>query len=352
MDRRPTLRDVASAAGFSLTTACEILKGIGKYSDSTVARVWNAVQDLGYTPNKYAMKFFAREPAGHQQTGLLMRVTHYNHNIEISTTKSLESERMYWFEKACQEKDYCGTNYCIRHEKGFHSRLVLNDYVDGIVFGLSDKGLLQNLSNRLPCVATDINVEPDEINMPVINNDLLSGYHTVFQAIREKGLLGKLAILRGYNDNNQGSSVLTLKNLSLYMEKAAEKDGIELEPRHKVDVEISPETNDAVLISIAGTLARMIKKEGVRLIGVRQISNLEKLKVELEKNGVRLPDDAVLFTPNLNSRNVRGVISIHYDWEKMMSTAVGVLIRRIEGKETVFGKYMVPCGHVDTEMIG
>ena len=89
MDRRSTLRDVASVAGVSLTTACEVLKGIGKYSDSTVARVWNAVQSLGYTPNKYAMKFFAREQAEHERTGLLMRVTHNNLRVPSSLINCL-----------------------------------------------------------------------------------------------------------------------------------------------------------------------------------------------------------------------------------------------------------------------
>lgn len=350
MGRNVTLRDVAAAAGVGLATASEVLKGCGKYSDSTVEKVWKAVQALGYTPNKYAMKFFGREQAEHQSTGLLMRITHYSHEIAISSTKHLEAERMYWFEQACQEKNYAGTNYCIRHGKGFHSRLMLNDMVDGVVLGLSDRELLQNMSKRLPCVATDINVEPDEINMPVINNNLLQGYRTAFQEIRKKGLHGKIAILRGFSEYDN-DSVITRKNRSVYLEKAAECEGIELDPKHKLDIEITPSTNDAVLTSVAAPLAHLIKKEGVRIIGIREISHLKILRNELEKYGVRLPDDAVIVVNNLESSKIPGVVSIHYDWEKMMSTAVDVLIRRIDGKEDIFGKYMVPCGHVDTEMI-
>ncbi|MFD0994472.1 LacI family transcriptional regulator [Pseudoclavibacter chungangensis] len=53
-DRRPTLRDVARAAGISSAQASMALNGTGRVSAATAARVKEIAQELGYSPNPTA----------------------------------------------------------------------------------------------------------------------------------------------------------------------------------------------------------------------------------------------------------------------------------------------------------
>ena len=52
--RRPTLADVAAAAGVSRTTASRALTDSPSVSDGARARVWAAAQRLAFEPNRLA----------------------------------------------------------------------------------------------------------------------------------------------------------------------------------------------------------------------------------------------------------------------------------------------------------
>jgi DNA-binding LacI/PurR family transcriptional regulator len=54
MATRPTIHDVARAAGVSVTTASHALNGKGRVDPATRARVADAIRDLGYRPNRHA----------------------------------------------------------------------------------------------------------------------------------------------------------------------------------------------------------------------------------------------------------------------------------------------------------
>ena len=56
----PTLDDVARAAGVSTATVSRCLNEKQKVSQTTLARVMRAVEDLGYTPNFNARAMAAR----------------------------------------------------------------------------------------------------------------------------------------------------------------------------------------------------------------------------------------------------------------------------------------------------
>jgi LacI family transcriptional regulator len=51
---RPTLGDVAAAAGVARATAARALGGYGTVRESTRSQVWAAARDLGYLPNRVA----------------------------------------------------------------------------------------------------------------------------------------------------------------------------------------------------------------------------------------------------------------------------------------------------------
>src|SRR5438046_10212833 len=54
MNNRPTIRDVAKAAGVSVTTVSHALNGKGRVDPNTRARVAQVVRRLGYRANRHA----------------------------------------------------------------------------------------------------------------------------------------------------------------------------------------------------------------------------------------------------------------------------------------------------------
>jgi LacI family transcriptional regulator len=58
--RRPTIRDVAAAAGVSVATASRALGNYGRVSDETRERVRSATQRIGYRPNSVARSMITR----------------------------------------------------------------------------------------------------------------------------------------------------------------------------------------------------------------------------------------------------------------------------------------------------
>ncbi|GAA3935036.1 LacI family DNA-binding transcriptional regulator [Actinomadura viridis] len=56
----PTIRDVAAAAGVSITTVSHVLSGQGRISETTRRRVAQAAADLGYQANTHAQQLVTR----------------------------------------------------------------------------------------------------------------------------------------------------------------------------------------------------------------------------------------------------------------------------------------------------
>lgn len=52
--RRPSIRDVAEAAGVSTAAASMALRDKGRMADATRARIRAAAEELGYRPNLHA----------------------------------------------------------------------------------------------------------------------------------------------------------------------------------------------------------------------------------------------------------------------------------------------------------
>lgn len=69
--RRPTLEDVARAAGVSRATASRVLRGEGRFSDDSRDAVLAAASSLGYVPNVLASDLASKD--AHPSVGLLLR---------------------------------------------------------------------------------------------------------------------------------------------------------------------------------------------------------------------------------------------------------------------------------------
>lgn len=343
-EKKANIRDVARVAGVSITTTSQILKGVGRYSDDTIKKVWKVVNELNYTPNPYVQKIFAGENAQRKEHRLLMRITHCPFNAGFFNPDGHEPLRMFYFEHACQENDYAGTNYIYRHVHGFRSHLLLNDMVDGVVLGVAGRDIIANIRSRIPAVLTDINVTPERVGLPVVNADLIGGYSHALQVMQKAGIKGKMAVVYGTNAEMEQHSIMGTGDIASKMFRATEQCGINIEQKHRIKLDITAETDETIREQLADRLVEMIRHEKVKIIGIRNICSLKALTNSLKKRGIRLPEDAVLLCVAEMPVMERGIAAVTYDWEKMMETAVHVLIREIRSKEKNVCEHIVPCG--------
>lgn len=340
MKKRATIRDVAKKAGVSITTVSFVLKGTGRVSQETIRRVWDCVNELGYTPNPYVNKILNRENFEHKKTNLLMRV--FFHPSDAALKESVLNHYIGNFETACAKFDYSGTSYAYRDILGFRSQLLLNDLVDGVVLGLPHKGILELVRNRVPCVLTGINADPSLVAMPVIHSDFEKAFSRIFSAFAAKNITGGLAVFRGYGEQSLDDSLCHDYSIE-YLKRPAEKYHIPFRKEHLFNVETDAKNNRAKLEKIAEKAFHLIREEGVRFIALHLITSLTALKELLEKKGIRFPEEAILLGVNDLPSNTEGVVEVIHDLPALMEKAVEVLLRRIEGKEKENKKYWIEC---------
>ena len=342
MKKRASIRDVAKAAGVSIATVSYVLKGIGKVSEPTIKRVWEVVNELNYTPNPYVQKVFGKDPADRENTGFLMRVSYWPSQCPVEL--EIEKTILYSFETACREYDYLGANYLYRHEKGFHCKQIVNGLVDGVLLGTAHEEIIKGVCNRVPAVLVDMNIEPEELGLPVVTMDEFSGFVQVLNKIKSLGLSGNMAVVTGISHNQRDEFNREWRTKGML--DAAEKCGVQILPEHCFSVETSSETSDEDMKRLAAKLKTMIHKNGVRIIGTADLA-VSALVCELQKCGFRLPEDVVIVTPNMSTTETPGVVTLVSDYFNLIGKAVEVLDGHIKGIVTENKKYLIPVPEID-----
>ena len=336
-----SIRDVAQAAGVSIATVSNVLKGTGRVSEPTLKRVWNIVNELNYTPNPYAQKLFHKEPVQREKTGMLMRVSYWPSVSPIHD--EFEKDLLFEFDKACREKNYLGTSYVYRDEKGFQCTQIVKGLIDGAILCTSHLDLLETLKGRLPAVLLEVPASEKELGYPVVATDFESAYIEAVKKLKELGISGKMASVQGVLRSANKNRIVSVCDP---FSQVAEICGNPISPEHVIEFETTSDTAEEDGIVLAEQLKKMIREDGIRIIKVRSIS-FPSVYQNLLKLGVRCPEEAV-FLPFFNEPfSAPGVIPIIPDIPLLISKAVEVLDRYINGKETEIKKFLVPVKKLD-----
>ena len=337
-----SIRDVAQAAGVSIATVSNVLKGTGRVSEPTLKRVWNIVNELNYTPNPYAQKLFRKEPVQREKTGMLMRVSYWPSVSPIHD--EFEKDLLFEFDKACREKNYLGTSYVYRDEKGFQCTQIVKGLIDGVILCTSHLDLLETLKGRLPAVLLEVPVSEKELGYPIVATDFESAYIEAVKKLRELGITGKMASVQGILRSGRKEDRVVF-NRDIFPQAAA-KYGNPVLPEHVISFETSSDTAEEDSIVLAEQLKKMIREDGVRIIKISSVS-FPSVYQNLLKLGVRCPEEAVFLPYLVEPFSAPGVISILADTPQLISKAVEVLDRYINGKETEIKKFLVPVKKLD-----
>jgi LacI family transcriptional regulator len=140
VSRKPTIRDVANHAGVSLGTASNVLNSPDRVAPDTLARVRNAIEELG----------FVRSSAAHQMGGGHSRAFGA---VVLDAANPFSTETIRGVEDAVHEKDcvvvVCSTDGSPEREARY-LRLLEEQRVQGIVITPATRGLrhLETLRDR------------------------------------------------------------------------------------------------------------------------------------------------------------------------------------------------------------
>ena len=343
MKKQATIRDVAKSAGVSIATVSNVLKGTGRVSEPTIKRVWEVVNELNYTPNPYFQKLIRKEPAEREQTRLLMRVSYWPSLAPVHD--QVERELLFQFDKACRAKNYLGTSYVYRHEKGFQCSQVVNGLIDGALLCTSQLDIINTLKGRLPTVLVNVEASEKEIGLPIVVPDYETAYDNIIKKIHECGITGKVATVSGFSTNCTKKKGHIQESLAFF-QKVAEANGYPVFPEHSIEFRTSPDTTEPDNDHLAECLKRMIRHDGVRIIYIKSV-NFPMLYQKLLKKGLHFPDDGILIPSSMYEFYEPGVVPVVLDYAKLFEKSVEVLDSSLNGTETEIKKYFVPLKNID-----
>jgi len=187
MSSRPTISDVASAAGVSISTVSLVMNGKGPVADATRQRVKASADRLGYAPSRSARGLAARRTGN---VGFVLREDHFRHSEPFYTRVFLGAE----FEARRRGLYVLLSTVPDPYDPARHApRFLLEHSVDGVVVaGGVDPALLEQLRARsIPFVLADFAWQ----NTPAVSADNRAGAravaeHFVAGGHRRVGYLG------------------------------------------------------------------------------------------------------------------------------------------------------------------
>src|SRR3954463_11540598 len=101
--QRPTIVDVAALSGVSKSTVSNVLRGEGRVSEATRARVLDSIEALGYRPNS-----LDRDLAGRRSNAIGVVLGHMANTFYAELVKLLELR----ISEAAYTTIVCNTDVC------------------------------------------------------------------------------------------------------------------------------------------------------------------------------------------------------------------------------------------------
>ncbi|MFX3622692.1 MAG: LacI family DNA-binding transcriptional regulator [Ectobacillus sp.] len=226
-----TIKDIAKATGYSITTVSRALNGYSDVSEKTRQKIQQAAKELNYSPNALARSLVMQET---KTIGLL-----------VSSLTYKNSKSNFVFEMLCGINEYVGTtdfdiilfstNSVKQHLKTY-TQLCRERQVDGVILQgvkLNDPYLQEVINSDIPCVLIDIPVETSTVGY-VTTNHKESAKEAVQYLIDLKHK--HIAFINGYN-----TAYVSKLRLEGYKEALAERN-IPFREEWVVDGEFSQET--------------------------------------------------------------------------------------------------------------
>ncbi len=349
MTKPASIKDVAKAAGMSLGTVSGVLNGRAGFAVATRKKIWAAANALGYTPCAQAQGLRAGNGNGARpKSGIIIHITHLG--ADGPEADHFEAMRSLMLLKEAARLGLYPITYRYRHLKGFQCPPVLNGHVDGAIVGTPHPEVVDALRGKIPLVLMDVPFSPQTDGVPMVNMDLRCGFDLLFAKMRDLGHR-QIATLVA---KDPGDGLFGEPHLVSLMQEAAKRQGIELSADNRLDIRVTPKTNDKVVAKAAPYMADCIRKRGVTALVLPNSAYSLSLLPTLAELGIRVPADVSLAHVHYGLTDLSAdFCSVRHTWPDLVSTSLNVLNGLIEGQNTLACReYLIrPEFHFGTTLV-
>jgi DNA-binding LacI/PurR family transcriptional regulator len=314
--RRVGIKDVAEAAGVSITTVSHALSGKGRLTDETRERVRRVATDLGYTPHPVAQSLASG------RTGMIATVVSLPGNAPIAFTQiDYYVALMNGATRTAVGRGYALVVAPSTAGPETWGRLPL----DGVIVidpadGDPTMPMLRARGAPIVFVGRDPHGEPGDL---VVENDRVAATrsvldHLVHAGASRVGLIG----LRTFESFSEDA-------VDAYREWCAARGQPSIV--HEVDAD-STATTEQFAAGAAAFLARGDRPDAVFCLYERQA--VELLATARER-GIDVPDDLLVATIaelGLATSSHPGITTLELNQERLGEVAASVLIDVLEGR--------------------
>ena len=189
-----TIKDIAKAAGVSVTTVSRALNGYSDVNEKTRAKIMKVAKDLNYSPNTVARTLVMKKS---KTIGLLVS----DMNRE-GVKDNFTFEVLCGINEASAELGYdlvlFSTTSTKQKEKTY-TQLCRERRVDGVIIQgikINDPYLMEVVNSDIPCVLVDIPIESDTVGYVTTNN--MEGAKIATQHLINLGHKN-IAMINGHN---------------------------------------------------------------------------------------------------------------------------------------------------------
>ncbi len=265
-----TIRDVAKLAGVSFKTVSRVINRDPYVSDQTLAKVQQAIAELGYKPNITARSLAVNRTF---LIGLVIpEITSAAYALMIQGVEEVSSMHQY-------ELVLCSTRHSRKREEALVESLAAARRVDGILLFSNriDTGFFTGLKSLgIPLVVVDNEIEDEEIPCVYTNNR--DGVHRTAAHLIANGR-SRIAYITPVIDTST-----TVERLEGY-ERAMREHGLDYQGRTIVD-----HTGDRSkgYAAMARLLAREDRPDGV--VAFNDLLAIGAMQA-IKEAGLRIPED-------------------------------------------------------------
>ncbi|CAM2776443.1 LacI family DNA-binding transcriptional regulator [Dellaglioa algida] len=309
--QNPKLDDVAELAGVSKTTVSRVLNNRGYLSEKTVKKVRDAVKTLNYQPNDVARQLFSKET---KLIGLIFP----------TIANPFFGQLAYQLETQLFNKGYkvlIGNSKNDPEKEVSYLRKLMANQVDGLIVGAHNEDIEEYHNTNLPIVAIDRIMNGD---IPVVSSDNYKGGKMATELLLEHGATSIV------HTNGPYDLETPARDRRRAYEQIMSEHGLPA-VTYTIDFNWTEAEKTKVIKGIFEDLKRV---DGIFASNDTDASLIIKIAREY---GKRVPEDLLvvgydgtdvvrLFKPELTT--------IVQPIELMANTAVDILMKKIEGKET------------------
>jgi DNA-binding LacI/PurR family transcriptional regulator len=233
-----TIKDIAKAAGVSVTTVSRALNGYNDVNEKTRAKIKSIAEELNYSPNAVARSLVKSKT---ETIGLLVS------ELSLSGAKDMFTyEIMCGINDSSSEKGYdlilFSTNSAKQKAKSY-SQLCRERQVEGVIMQgikIDDPYLKEVIDSNIPCVLIDVEIEGE--NVGFVSTDNVFGAQMAVKHLTNLGHRN-IAIMNGHNQ-----AVVSQKRLQGY-KKQLEEASIPFQEEYVLNGEFLEEKAEKVAYS-------------------------------------------------------------------------------------------------------